>query len=53
MHKAVHMKNTYAPKAVFKQRHVIHNEIVYLYEFLSHRITAWGHLSVQNLDPFT
>lgn len=32
MHKAVHMKNSCAWKAVFKQWHVICDEIIYLYE---------------------
>lgn len=52
MHKAVHMKNSCVWKAVFKQWYAICDEIIYLYSFLSCRITAQGHC-IQDLGLLT
>lgn len=53
MHKAVHAKNIYTPKAVFKQRRGIPLTSFIFMSFQSHRITAGGHLSAQDLGPLT
>lgn len=51
MHKAVHVKNIYAPKAVFKQWRGIPLTSFIFMSFWNHRITARGHLSAQGPGP--